>query len=174
MKVSQIRLKTSLKDEIIEVLNKQVQREAQTSAIYLSMSSWLQTQGLVHTASFFRKQSEEERTHMFKIFDYILELGAHAISPEIKNIPSDFSNLRDILDEFLELEIKNTESLNHIADLAMKNKDYQTFNLMSWFLQEQIEEEDTARRTIEIYELIGSENGGLFNIDKNIGKMNEA
>jgi ferritin len=137
------------------------------------MSSWLHTQGLLESAKFFRKQSDEERMHMYKFVDYIQDMGGHALSPEIVNVKNEFSGLREVLDTFLDSEIKITESINNIADLSLKLKDFQTLQFLGWFLEEQKEEEDNARRTIEIYELIGTELDGLFKIDKYIGKLAE-
>jgi ferritin len=173
MNASALRQKSSLKEEIIDIINKQIAKEAHSAAVYQAMSSWLHTQGLLESAKFFRKQSDEERMHMYKFVDYIQDMGGHALSPEIVNVKNEFSGLREVLDTFLDSEIKITESINNIADLSLKLKDFQTLQFLGWFLEEQKEEEDNARRTIEIYELIGTELDGLFKIDKYIGKLAE-
>lgn len=173
MQASVLRRKSSLKEEIVNIINKQIAMEAHSAATYQAMSSWLHTQGLLESAKYFRKQSDEERAHMYKFVDYIQDMGGHALSPEIINVKNEYTDLREILDTFLESEIKVTESINNIADLSVRLKDYQTFQFLGWFLDEQKEEEDKARRTIEIYELIGTELDGLFKIDKYIGKLAE-
>ncbi|POY36754.1 ferritin [Solitalea longa] len=170
MKTS-LRLKTSLQENIEELLNEQIAMEAHSSAAYLAMSAWCNVQGLQGAAKFYRHQSAEERTHMMKIFDFVNDAGGHPASPEVKNVPKNFNNLHDLLIMALEMEIKITENFNRIVDQCHKSKDFQTAKFLDWFLDEQLEEEQTARRAIELYELIGTEGTGLFRIDHEIEKL---
>jgi ferritin len=135
------------------------------------MASWCYAQGLNGCGDFFKKQSAEERGHMLRIFDYLVDVGGQPISPEINNVEHNFEGLRDILMKALEQEISITESFNHITDHCFKVKDYQTAKFLHWFLDEQREEEAQARRCLEIYDLIGTEDGGLFRIDKEIIRL---
>jgi ferritin len=168
---SALRMKTSLQEGVLDMLNEQMKMEAHSSALYLSMSAWCHDQGLIETGDYFKRQSEEERSHMLKIYDYIIDMGGRAISPEVTNIQTDFSDLKDVLETALEAEIKITDSFNRMTGACMKMNDFQTVKFFDWFLNEQMEEEDQARRTIEIYELIGTELDGLYNIDREIGKL---
>ena len=168
-----LRIKTSLQEHIQDLLNKQIAMEAHSCAIYLAMSAWCSVHGLQESAKFYRKQSGEEREHMLRIFDYVAEVGGYAISPQVTNVPQTFDNLFDVLSKSLEQEIKITESFNYMTDECHKAKDYQTAKFLQWFLNEQLEEEKTARRAIEIYELIGTEGDALFKIDHQIGKLAE-
>lgn len=171
MKTSLLRLKTSLQDPIVAVLNKQIAMEAHSSASYLSMAAWCHSQGLTGCGNYFKKQSGEEREHMLKLFDYIAEMGGMPVSPEVKNVESDFEDLRDVLVRALEMEIAITQSFNSITEQCHNSKDFQTAKFLQWYLDEQAEEEQQARRCLELYELIGIESGGLFRIDKEIEKL---
>jgi ferritin len=171
MKTSVIRLKTSLQDSVLDMLNEQMAMEAHSSASYLSMSGWCYAQGLVGCGSFFKKQSGEEREHHLKLFDYIADAGGLPVSPDVTNIERNFEGLRDILVKALEMEISITQSFNKITDHCHKIKDFQTAKFVQWYLDEQLEEEQQARRCIEIYDLIGIEQDGLWRIDKEIYKL---
>lgn len=172
MSTSVIRLKTSLQDSVADLLNKQIGMEAHSSAIYLSMAAWCYSQGLNGSGDYFKKQSGEEREHMLRLFDFIADAGGLPVSPEIRNIESNFEGLRDALTKALEQEIAITQSFNAITDHCHKVKDYQTAKFLHWFLDEQMEEEQQARRAIEIFDLIGTDEGGLYKIDKEIAKLN--
>lgn len=171
MTTSTIRLKTSLQDTILDALNTQMAVEAHSSAAYLAMSAWCHAQGLTGCATYFKKQSGEEREHMLRLFDYICEMGGTAISPEVKGIESNFAGLRDAFLKALDMEIVITENFNKLTELCHKNRDFQTAKFLQWYLTEQMEEEQQARRCIEIYDLVGPENGGLYKIDKEIVKL---
>jgi ferritin len=163
-----VRLKSSLAEEIEQILNEQVKQEAMASAMYLSMASWCDTHGLLNSSNFYYKQSGEEREHMLKIFKYINDVGGRAISPEITTIIQDFDSLKSTFEQGLEQEISNTNSFNRIVDRCYKVKDYTTINFLQWFLKEQIEEEYIFRRALELFEVIGTEGVGLYTIDKKI------
>lgn len=172
-KTSVIRLKTSLDDSVHELINKQIAMEAHSSATYLSMAAWCYDQGLNGTGDFFKAQSGEERGHMIKLFDYLVDAGGLPESPEVKGIEKNFEGLRDMLVSALQQEIAITQSFNNISDHCHKVKDFQTARFLHWFLNEQLEEEQQARRCIELYDIIGTEEGGLFRIDKEIIKLKE-
>jgi len=171
MNTSVIRLKTSLQDSVLDMLNEQIAMEAHSSATYLSMAAWCYAQGLNGSGDFFKKQSAEEREHMLKIFEFITDAGGLPVSPDVSKIERSFEGLRDILVKSLEQEISITQSFNRISDHCHKVKDYQTARFLHWFLDEQLEEEAQARRCIEIYDLNGTEDGGLYRIDKEIRKL---
>jgi len=166
-----LRLKTSLNEEIEHILNAQIKVEAHASAVYLAMSSWCDDQGLKFSADFFAKQSEEERTHMLKLFNYVNDRGGKAISPEITNVPADFESFRSVFEQMLEQEMYVTQQFNTIADKCIKQKDFVTFQFIQWFLAEQIEEEYVARRILEMFDVIGEEGTGRWEIDKHIPKV---
>ena len=166
-----LKLKSSLSEEVENILNAQVKMEAYASALYLSMSSWCDEQGLDNAATFFAKQADEEREHMLKLFNYINDRGGRGISPEITNIPADFESFRGVFEQTLEQEMHVTESFNNMADKCMKAKDFVTFNFIQWFLNEQIEEEYVARRILELFDVIGEEGTGRWEIDRHLVKV---
>jgi ferritin len=163
-----VRLKSSLAEEIEQILNEQIKQEAIASALYLSMASWCDTHGLLNSANFYYKQSGEEREHMLKLFKYINDVGGRAISPEVTAISQDFDSLRSTFEQGLEQEIANTNSFHRIIDRCYKIKDYTTVSFLQWFLDEQVEEEYIFRRALELFDVIGTEGVGLYTIDKKI------
>jgi ferritin len=166
-----LRLRTSLSEEIENLLNEQIKVEAHSSAVYLAMSSWCNRNGFDGSAGYFLKQSGEEREHMLKLFNYINDLGGRALSPEITNIPQDYDSFRSVFEIALEQEIYVTQQFNRMADSCLKAKDFMTFQFIQWFLKEQIEEEFIARRALELFEVIGEEGVGRFEIDKRVPKV---
>lgn len=166
-----LRQKTSLSEEIETILNEQIRQEGYASALYLSMASWCDRNGLIKSASFLFRQSDEERKHMLKIFNYMCDVGGKAISPEISNIPQEFDSFRSIFEMGLEQEIANTQSFHRIIDKCHKLKDYTTVEFLQWFIDEQVEEEYIFRRALELFDVIGEEGVGRYLIDKKIAKI---
>jgi ferritin len=72
---------------IEKALQHQIALEAYSSAVYLSMASWMDSEGFEGAAAFFYKQSDEERMHMLKIFHFINDNDGHAMVPAIEAPP---------------------------------------------------------------------------------------
>ena len=80
------RSKCSLSQETEQLLNQQVGTEGRSSAYYLAMASWCDTQGYKNAATFLYHHAEEERAHMLKLFRYINDAGGRAMHPEITEV----------------------------------------------------------------------------------------
>jgi ferritin len=166
-----LRQRTSLKEEIEILLNNQVKMEAEASSKYLAMASWCDRNGYKNSAAYFMKQSGEEREHMLKIFNYIMTVGGTAVSPEVAPVKQEFGSFRNVFESALQSEIAVTHAINRIVTQSRKEEDYATENFMQWFVNEQIEEEDNARRAIELFDVIGEEGIGRYQIDKAVAKI---
>lgn len=166
-----ISLKTSMNEEVEIALNHQIKTEAHASSTYLAMSTWCGEQGYDFSAGFFAKQAEEERTHMLKLFKYVNDRGGRAISPEITNIPGDFDSFRDLFERTLEMEVHVTQLFNNMAEKCIRQKDFVTFQFIQWFLEEQVQEEYVARRILALFDIIGEDGSGRWEIDRQVQKV---
>ena len=166
-----MRIKSLLSTEIELLLNQQIKKEAHSSSMYLSMASWCDRNGFDGSADFFFKQSDEERHHQIKLYKYLLDMGGTALSPEIINIKIEFGSFREVFEDALEQEIAITQSFKNIAARCHKEQDFVTMEFLNWFLREQREEEYIARRALELFEVIGENGTGYWDIDKNIGSI---
>lgn len=161
----------SLKMDSQELLNQQITMEGRSSALYLSMASWCDYSGYKHAADYLYNQSDEERGHMLKIIHYLNNAGGRAYQPEIIDIQREFTSFRAIFEMALQQEIKTTHAIHYLVKYCWDNQDLSTYNFMQWYVQEQIEEETTARRVLEIFDITGEEGVGRYLIDKEIGAL---
>lgn len=166
-----MRAKCLLSEEVETLLNLQIKKEATAAAIYLSMASWCDRNGFDFSADYFFKQSDEERQHQLKLFKYVLDMGGTAVSPETTNIRQEYNSFREVFEEALEEEIKVTQSFKTIAAKCQKEQDFVTLEFLNWFFKEQREEEYKARRAVELFDVIGEEGTGRWEIDKHVGKI---
>lgn len=166
-----IRIKSLVSPEVETLLNQQIKKEAHASAIYLSMASWCDRNGFQGSADYFYKQSDEERGHQMKLFKYLADMGGTAISPEISDIKQEFGSFREVFEDALEHEIAVTQSFKKIVAHCHKEQDYPTAEFLNWFLKEQREEEYVARRILELFDVIGEEGTGRWDIDRHIHKI---
>ena len=161
-----------LTKKVENILNKQIEIEANSSQFYLAMASWAETKGLEGVANFFYRHSDEERAHMLKLVKYVNERGGHAIVPALNKPPKLFDCLSHVFQDLLNHEIMVTKEINNVVDICLKDKDYTTHNFMQWYVAEQIEEEALARHILDKLKLIGDDKGGLYLFDRDILNMN--
>ncbi|MEM9673323.1 MAG: ferritin [Bacteroidota bacterium] len=166
-----MRQRTSIKPEIVDILNEQVRIEATASAAYLAMAAWCDQHGWDNSADHFYTQADEERMHMLKLFRYVSDMGAAALSPKVGEVQHDFSSLRDVFETALDNEIHVTESINKIVAACRNANDFATESFMQWYVQEQVEEEYVARRALELFDIMGDSGMDLILIDERIPKI---
>ncbi len=157
-----------LKEEIVAILNKQIKMEAHSSAAYLAMAGWCDVEGYDNCAEFFFKQSDEERKHQLKLFHYLADMECPAISPTVAETQHEFGKLREVFEKALEMEMAVTDSIHEIMAECRKHNDFATEEFMRWFVQEQIEEEYVARRTLELFDVLGEDQIALGMIEERV------
>ena len=98
-------------------------------------------------------------------------MGGTAISPDITNVKIEYNSFREVFEEALDQEISVTQSIKSIAARCHKEQDYVTLEFLNWFFREQREEEYKARRAVELFDVIGEEGTGRWQIDKHVGQI---
>jgi ferritin len=155
-----------------KILNRQIDREAYSSQLYLAMASWAEATGYEGISDWFYIQADEERLHMLKFIHYVNERGGNAIVPAIKLPPAKFKDVDDAFAQTLKHEEFITASINEIVAECNKEKDFTTLNFVQWFVAEQIQEEKSVRAIIDKIKLLGKQN--LYLLDKDIMAMRTA
>jgi ferritin len=161
-----------LSEKMESNLNKQIRIEAESSQIYLAMASWAENKGLEGVSEFLYGQSDEERTHMLKMFKYVNERGGHARVTELTEPEVEFGSIKNMFETLLNHEIFVSQSINDLVHIALEEKDYATHNFLQWYVAEQIEEEAQARTILDKINLIGDDKGGLYLFDNDIKQLN--
>jgi len=146
-------------------LNEQVAKEAYSSVLYLAMASWAEVNGLQGVAQWLYVQSDEERIHMLKFIKYINERGGVAIVPELKKPPVEYKTVKDLFIMVLKHEEYISRSINEIVGICVEEKDFTTNSWIQFFVNEQIEEEASAKTILDKLHLVGENNMYLFDRD---------
>lgn len=160
-----------LSKKVETALNAQIEIEAMSSQSYLAMASWAESSGLMGTAAFLYRHSDEERVHMLKLIKFINDRGGRAVVPALKQPQKEYGSITDVFKNLLAHETHVTGSINKVVDLCLKEKDYTTHNFMQWYVSEQIEEETLARTLIDKLNLIGNDKGGLYLFDRDLAGL---
>ncbi len=91
-------------------------------------------------------QAQEEYQHAMKFYDFIYDVDG---SVELKAIPQPEGNYESVLAVFKEAlahEELVTSKINKIMDIAVEENNRFTINFLQWFIEEQLEEENSMKK----------------------------
>lgn len=151
-------------------LNRQVNRELYSAYLYLAMSAYFETTGMKGFAKWMRIQAKEEQTHAMKIYDYVIARGGKVTLEAIEAPKAKWASAGKVFEEVYAHEQKVTAMINNLVDLAIKEKDHATFEMLQWFVKEQVEEEEHASEIVSQIAILGDVVGHLFWLDHQLGK----
>ncbi|MDR2534160.1 MAG: ferritin [Tannerellaceae bacterium] len=157
-----------LNDKMQKELNQQINAEFWSAYLYLSMSAWFAGKNLPGLSHWMYVQFQEEQDHAMKIFRYIYERGGNVTLAPIADTPTAWKSPSEAFRHTLQHEQKVTASFNSLMDLAVDLKDYATQNFLSWFINEQVEEEATASEILQTVSDIELKPGILRMFDKEL------
>lgn len=152
-----------------KALNEQIQAELYSEYLYLAMSAYFQDQNLTGFAHWMRVQAREEDIHAMKIFQYIIEQSGHPRVMSLDQPPRDYKSAEDIFKAALKHEQYITKRINNLVDLAQKEKDKATESFLQWYVDEQVEEENSVDKVIKQLALVKGDGPGLWMLDQEMG-----
>ena len=155
--------------KILDALNQQLNKEMFSSYLYLSMAAYFDTKNLAGMSAWMKLQSEEEYEHAMKFYDFILRIGGEVKLTTIDSPQTDWESPLKIFEDSLAHEKFISKSIHEIMDLAIEEGDHPTKSFLQWFVDEQVEEEDSVQQIVENFRLIGESKGGLFMLDRELG-----
>jgi ferritin len=152
-----------------ESLSAQLNREFYSAYLYLAMSAYCRHVGFNGAARWLEVQYEEEQLHATKIYNYLIEQGVQVKLAGVDRPPTDFGSLLDVFEASLTHERGMTARFNDLSNQALTEKDHASYNLLQWFVNEQVEEEATVGDIIAKLRLVDEDGYGLLMIDNELG-----
>ncbi|MDE7473738.1 MAG: ferritin [Muribaculaceae bacterium] len=157
-----------LNKEIEAAFNAQINAEFWSAYLYLSMSMHFAHEGYAGIANWFAVQFKEEQDHATIMMNYVNSRGGKVVLEPIAAVDTEWNAPIDAFAHTLAHEGKVTEMINNLYALATAKNDYATQSMLKWFIDEQVEEEDTANEYINALKKIGDNGYGLYMFDKEL------
>lgn len=151
-------------------LNRQVNREMYSAYLYLAMSAYFETANMKGFAKWLRIQAKEEQGHAMRIYDYIIARGGKISLDAIEAPKAKWTSAGKVFEEVYAHEQKVTGMINDLVELAIKEKDHASFEMLQWFVKEQVEEEEQSGEVLNKIKTLGDVVGHLFWLDHQLGK----
>ena len=154
---------------VLNAINEQINSELEASYTYLAMAAYCEIQKFVGAAKWLRLQSEEERLHAMKLFDFVLARDGVVELKAIEQPRVQFDSLAAVFDQTLANEKKVTQRINALYELCFQEKAFAEMTELQWFLTEQVEEEKVVRGIVAKFRLVKNDSAALLDMDRELG-----
>lgn len=157
-----------LSQKLHNAINAQVNAELWSAYLYLAMSLDAEAKGYKGVANWFYIQFQEEQAHARIFMNYLNSRDAKVELLPIDAVPATWDSVLDMFRQTLEHEKKVTSLIQNLVAIAKEDRDYASENRLIWFIDEQIEEEETAREMIFNLEAVEDNRYGMYMLDKEL------
>lgn len=155
-------------NKLHEALNAQINAELWSAYLYLSMSLDAENKGLKGVANWFHVQFKEEQDHARILMNYLLSRNGEVKLTPIAEVRTSWTSALEMFKDTLEHEKKVTAMIHDLTVIADGDKDYASMNMLAWFVDEQVEEEENAREMIAAFDAVEDNKFGLYMLDKEL------
>lgn len=158
-----------ISEKMNESLNEQINKETFSAYLYLSMRAYFDNIGLTGFANWMYVQALEEFTHAERFYKYINSVGGRVKLNAIDAPDVEFKSPADAFEKTLTHERFITKSINELVNQAIVEKDHSSNNMLQWFVNEQVEEEEAPNLILQQLKLVGDNGHALLMLDRELG-----
>ncbi len=151
-----------IKEKLEESINEQINAEMYSAYLYLSMAVDFGEKNLDGFENWMRLQAQEELDHAMRFLDYLKERGGRVKLETIEKPEVNWSSPLEAFQYVYEHECKVTGMIDDMVDLAEKENDRATLNMLQWFVDEQVEEESSADDIVQKLKMVEDSPSGLL------------
>ncbi len=157
-----------LSNKLHEAVTAQINAELWSAYLYLSMSLDAEAKGLKGVANWFFIQFREEQDHARIFMNFLNSRDCKVELQPIAEVPTTWNSALDMFKDTLAHEQKVTALIQNLAAIAHDDADFASQNSLVWFINEQVEEEETAREMISAFDAVEGNKFGLYMLDKEL------
>ena len=158
-----------LSKNVQQAINEQINAELSSSYTYLAMSIFCQRQNFIGCAHWLRVQSEEEYGHGMRLLDFLLARDGEGELKSVTKPDTGFASIASVFEQAFEQEQQVSKKIDDLYELALKEKAFSALVELQWFINEQVEEEETAREIVGKFHLVKGDPAALLDIDRELG-----
>ncbi len=157
-----------LSEKLMNSINDQINFELYSSNIYLAMQAYCSANDLNGFANFFKVQIQEENFHAMKFFDYLNQMDGRVTIEALPAPKNDYESVTHAFKEALAHEKKVTKRIYNLMDIATEEREHATISLLKWFIDEQVEEENSFNGIVKRLERSGNDSAALYMLDSEL------
>ena len=151
-----------------DAINERINAELWSAYLYLSMSLDAEDKGLKGVANWFFIQFREEQDHARIFMNYLNAQGSRVALQLIEPVQQHWENMQAAFADTLKHEQKVTAFIHELAKQAEAEHDYATQNMLRWFIDEQVEEEQSVGDILNTLRHMAGLGQGVYLLDKDL------
>ena len=155
--------------KVLELLNDQMNFEYESAYVYKAMAAYTDSLDLDGFTHWFDGQVHEEIEHGEKMKHFLQEVGYDVRYKAIPEPKHDYESLLEVFKAALDHEKEVTRRIHEIAEAA-KEEDSRVYSFIQWYIDEQVEEEDSVAKIITRLERINGNWGGVYILNGQLGR----
>ncbi len=159
-----------ISEKTVKALNDQINAEMYSAYMYSAMQAYFHSINLDGFANWMSVQTKEEMVHADKFYKFINERNGRVELAAIEKPQKEWKNALDVFQAAYKHEQYVTGRINKLMELAKAEKDYATESFLKWFIDEQVEEEASALKIVEMLKMLKDSTGGLVMLDHQMAK----
>jgi ferritin len=156
----------AMSEQLRDAFNEQIALEFSAAYTYLAMAAYFEEQNLTGMAHWMTMQHEEELLHARKFFQFMLDRDAGVHLGAIPEPGQDYGSPVQAFEAALAHEQKVSAAIHALYRMADAEGDYASMPLLSWFIDEQLEEEASVGRILDRVKLAGENPAALLVLDR--------
>jgi ferritin len=153
-----------------DAMSEQIKNETFSAYLYLAMAADFEANGFGGMAQWMKAQAQEELGHALRFFNHISERGGRVELQAIDKPQKEWDSPLDAFKAALKHEEFITGTIDDLAKLADEENDRAAGIMLQWFVTEQVEEEDSVRKVLDMLEIVGDKGPGLLMADRELGQ----
>ena len=159
-----------MNDRMQKAFNDQINEELFSSYVYLAMAAHLEGLNLDGFTNWMKLQAQEELGHAMRLFDHVHRRGGRVVLGAIGEPPLEFGSPLEVFQKALAHEQHITGCIHEIYRIAQEESDYPAQLELQWFIDEQVEEEESTGRVVEQLKMAGDNQSALLMLDRELGQ----
>lgn len=100
--------------------------------------------------------------------NYLNSRDAKVELKPLAEVRTQWDSVLEMFQETLKHEKVVTSLINNLAAIAAEDRDFASSNMLVWFVNEQVEEEENARDQIFAAEAVENDKYGMYQLDKEL------
>jgi len=150
-------------------MNEQIKHELESAYLYLSMVAYFEGDGLEGMAQWMTVQSQEEVAHAMKFFNHINERDGRVELLPLGQPQKEWASPLAAFQAAYKHEQFITGKIDELVRIAEEENDNAGKTMLQWFVTEQVEEESSSDKVVDLLEQIGDSGHGLIMVDRELG-----
>lgn len=145
-----------ISEKVAAAINAQIGMEFLAAYQYEALAAWFKLEGLPRLSAHYAQQANEERDHAHRFLKFLVDAGGPLDLPAIAAPKCKFKTAEQAVEVALQHELKVTDAIKALFDLADKEGDRFTQSSLQWFITEQLEEVSSADELLQMVRRAGS------------------